>query len=67
MPRDENEWMYVEEDFTTLKHCGYWISLKGMPRSENIATQSIKIPKEQLFNESSLEYIMNSIKNGGAL
>lgn len=67
MPRDEDEWVSVDENFTTLKHCGYWISLKGMPRSENSATLSIRIPKEQLFNESSLKSIMNRIINGDAL
>ncbi len=67
MPHDENEWMSVYDDYTTLKHCGYWISLERMPRSKNTTTQSIRIPKEQLFNELSLESIMNHIKNGEVL
>jgi len=67
MPRDQNEWMSVHEEYTTLKHCGYWISLKGLPPSENEYTQNIKIPKQQVFNESSLETIMNRIAVGDAL
>ncbi|MBU4222609.1 MAG: DUF4365 domain-containing protein [Euryarchaeota archaeon] len=67
MPANDDDWLSVYENCTTLKHCGYWISLKGNPESNNSSTQSIKIPKEQMFTESTLTSIMEHIKNGEVL
>ena len=65
MPSDENDWLSVYEECTTLRHCGYWISLRGMPASTNKTTLKIEIPKEQMFNDKSLKDIMDRIKGGG--
>jgi hypothetical protein len=65
MPDGEDKWLSIYENYTTLRHCGYWISLRGMPASTNKATQRIWIPKEQRFTESSLQSIMARIKGGG--
>lgn len=65
MPRDENEWMSFQEDYTILKHCGYWISLRGFPEVPNTSTRRIRIPKDQIFNELTLKSIMGQIKSGG--
>jgi hypothetical protein len=67
MPTDENEWVSVDEQYIILKNCGYWISLRGRPASTNIETQSIKIPREQVFTESALKSIMERIKSGERL
>lgn len=64
MPSDENGWLSVYEECTTLKHCGYWISLRGMPVSTNKTTLKIEIPKEQMFTDKSLKDIMDRIKGG---
>lgn len=65
MPNDENEWLLVYEECSTLRYCGYWISLRGMPASTNTETQRIRIPKKQMFTETSLTSIMKRIKGGG--
>lgn len=65
MPNDENDWLSVCEECTILRHCGYWISLRGMSVSTNRETQRIKIPKEQMFTDTSLKDIMSCIKEGG--
>jgi len=67
MPRNEDDWLLVDEDSTKLKHCGYWVSLKGNPTSINNTTERIRIPKTQKFTESTLNIIMGHIKNGEAL
>ncbi|MEA2075612.1 MAG: DUF4365 domain-containing protein [Euryarchaeota archaeon] len=65
MPSNENEWLSVYEDATTLRYCGYWKSLRGLPKSANEETKRIEIPKDQIFNESSLISIMSRIETGG--
>lgn len=67
MPRNEGDWVAVDEESTILKHCGYWISLKGNSQSVNTSTVRIRIPKAQMFTESTLNVIMEQIKNGDAL
>lgn len=67
MPSHEDEWVSIDEDYTTLKHCGYWASLKGMEYSTNSSTQRIKIPRDQMFNELALKSIMDIIESGGSL
>lgn len=65
MPTDEDDWLSVSEECTTLTHCGYWISLRGMPASINKTTIRIQIPKEQMFTDKSLKDIMDCVKGGG--
>ncbi len=65
MPSDEDDWLSVYEEYTILKHCGYWISLRWMPASTNKETQRIEIPKGQMFTDSSLKSLMDRIKGGG--
>jgi hypothetical protein len=65
MPSDEDSWLSVYEKYTTLRHCGYWVSLRGLPASTNEETLRIKIPKEQMFTDLSLKSIMDRIEGGG--
>ena len=64
IPSDEDGWLSVYEEYTTLRHCGYWISLRGLPASANKETQRIRIPKEQMFADLSLKSIMDRIGGG---
>ncbi|MBU4077887.1 MAG: DUF4365 domain-containing protein [Euryarchaeota archaeon] len=67
MPSNDDDWLSVHDNCTTLKYCGYWMSLRGKPESTNSSTQRIKIPKEQMFTDLTLTSIMERIKNGEAL
>ncbi|NOR47479.1 MAG: DUF4365 domain-containing protein [Methanosarcinaceae archaeon] len=67
MPSNEDEWVSICEEYTTLKRCGYWVSLEGMGFSLNSSKQRIKIPREQMFTELALKSIMSSIESGGSL
>jgi hypothetical protein len=65
MPPTEDEWLDIQDNSTTLKHCGFWISLRGSEKCHNMATKRIKIPLEQVFNETSLRRMMEAIQAGG--
>ena len=64
MPENDGEWLSIDENATTMRYCGYWKSLRGMPPSSNKATVRITIPTDQRFTESSLRSIMTRIKGG---
>lgn len=61
MPSDENDWLCIGTNATVLKHCGYWISLRGNTRSENETTQRIRIPSNNVFDETALNDMMERI------
>lgn len=64
MPRNHEDWLYICEDNTILKHCGYWTSLRGCPPTENTEKIRIRIPKNQIFTEASLKEILTRIQDG---
>lgn len=67
MPSEDQDWLSISEDHITLKHCGYWISLRGRDRTPNKTSINIQIPRSQVFNEESLKSIMESIQERGRL
>jgi hypothetical protein len=72
MPVDDKEWLDIRngqttDGYTTLKHCGYWVSLRGDEESDNGYNIRIKIPRTQVFNESSLKLIMENVRGGRRL
>jgi hypothetical protein len=64
MPDDDALWLSVQEDETTLKHCGYWLSLRGQQPTDNTGSKVVNIPKKQMFREESLKQIMDKVKRG---
>ena len=68
LPEDKNDWVTQTSDDLTLKHCMYWLSLKGFPQTTNTETCSIKIPKSNILTADSLNNLMLQIaENGGEI
>lgn len=65
MPNEESDWLDVRDDGITLKHCGYWYSLFGKELTKNTSSVTIKIPRSQIFSESTLNSIMTNIQERG--
>lgn len=63
-----DHWIEQSEEELAMKHCGYWISLRGEP--EKISSDktnprfTITIPQAQLFNVEQLRGIMQRIGEG---
>lgn len=61
VPTDINGWINISEEKTLMKRCGYWISLKGRPKTENTTTITIDIPHENILTPFALSSIMSKI------
>ncbi|MDY7015117.1 MAG: DUF4365 domain-containing protein [Cyanobacteriota bacterium] len=61
VPDNLNDWIKISENKTLIKHCGYWISLKGKPPTSNTFTVTIEIPRQNTFTPESLRRIMQKI------
>ncbi len=64
VPEEPGEWTEQTDDQLVLRHCGYWLSLRGFPESENTANVTVQIPVEQRFTVQALQTLMNRIGTG---
>lgn len=65
VPDDPSEWLEHSEAEMAMRRCGYWVTLRGSPPSENLTAQTIQIPREQMFTVQSVQGIMQRISEGG--
>jgi hypothetical protein len=65
VPTDPALWLDHNEERLLMRHCGWWVSLRGLPETTNTSTQRIQIPRLQHFNEPQLIGIMDRIGQGG--
>ncbi|MBI5264802.1 MAG: DUF4365 domain-containing protein [Bradyrhizobium sp.] len=64
VPDDVQEWITQSEHALMLRHCAYWVSLKAMQPSTNTATQTVHIPRKNLFGPQVLQTMMTKIADG---
>jgi hypothetical protein len=64
VPDDPDQWIGHSEAELALRRCGYWVSLRGLPPSENETGQGVRIPRAQKFTVESLQAIMQRIGQG---
>ena len=64
LPEKESDWLLVEESGLLMRRCGYWISLRDAPASENTTTVTINLPRTQMFSETQLTTLMSRAQIG---
>jgi len=65
VPDDPRDWLGHSEAELALRRCGYWVSLRGSPPSENASSQTVHISRTRQFTISSLQAMMQRIGQGG--
>ncbi|MEO5328119.1 MAG: DUF4365 domain-containing protein [Magnetococcus sp. THC-1_WYH] len=65
VPDDLADWFETTEDQLLLRHCGYWVSLRGEPTMDNTTNKTVTIPRNQLLTVDNLRSLMNRIGTGG--
>jgi hypothetical protein len=65
VPQDLTDWLVHSEDNLLVRHCGYWVSLRGMPESENVTSVTVHVPRSNQFTVEAVTQMMNSVANGG--
>ncbi len=64
MPAEKPKWVNVSPTELVLKHCAYWMSLRGHIESENKTGQTVYIPTSNRFNVLSLQALMEQSRTG---
>lgn len=61
VPNDLGGWLNISEEETLMKKCGYWISLKGEPSTQNTSNITVDIPRLNIFTPANLTLLMEKI------
>ena len=64
IPETIEDWLTQSETETCMKECGYWISLRGMPETQNTTAVTVTIPRTNQFTVVALQSIMEGISQG---
>jgi hypothetical protein len=65
VPADVSDWVTATEQELTVRHCGYWKSLRGEPSSSNSTTVRIHMSRTACFHMNEVQSIMSRIEAGG--
>ncbi|MCC3405513.1 MAG: DUF4365 domain-containing protein [Microcoleus sp. PH2017_10_PVI_O_A] len=64
IPETIANWLTQSETETCMNNCGYWISLRGMPETQNTTAVTVTIPRTNQFTVVALQSIMEGISQG---
>ena len=67
LPDNPQEWVNQSEKELCLRQCGYWLSLKEQPETQNTESVTVYLPRQQLFTVSAIKNIMDTIEARGKL
>lgn len=67
LPKDETLWTAQTEQALTLRHCAYWMSLKGSAPTTNRRSVRVPVPRANVFSLAALQGLMRRIKTGEPL
>jgi hypothetical protein len=62
VPAEVDQWAASSDEELILRRCGYWASLRGMDATENKATVSISVRREDRFTVDGLRAMMQRIE-----
>jgi hypothetical protein len=66
-PADHACWIKQTEAELAIKHCAYWMSLVGLPESKNATSQTVHLPRHNVFSPNALHSMLEKISNGEPL
>jgi hypothetical protein len=55
VPEEELAWLAQAEDEMILRHCGYWLALRGRPETTNETSVTVHLPRNQLLTVNALQ------------
>jgi hypothetical protein len=51
----------------TLRRCGYWMSLAGLPQSDNETTVTVSVPRANVLTAEALKDMMQRVNDRGSV
>jgi len=66
LPKNEVDWLSITTEQLILRHCCFWFRFGGT-RTENNATQRIRVPRSHIFDQTSVGDLLDKVRKGEAL
>lgn len=66
VPPDPSAWIEQDDERLLLRHSAWWVSLRGLPPSDNAQTVRVQVQRAQRFDVEGLSAIMARLGEGGA-
>ena len=67
LPQEIEDWVNQTDEELCLRHCSYWMSLRGEPPTSNQNTVTVNLPLSNVFNSPQLVELMQRTERTGAL
>lgn len=64
LPETLTDWLQQSEAELCMRYCAYWVSLRGMPDTQNTATVTVSLPRSHQFTVSALQSMMQRLSQG---
>ena len=64
VPDRVGDWLGHSEAELAMRHCGYWLSLRGQPATANTTNVTVQFPRTNQFTVANLQGIMQRIGDG---
>lgn len=64
VPENPAEWIEHTDEEMVMRRCGYYLSLRGRPDTDNQHTTTVHVPRGNMFSPDSLQNLMNEIALG---
>jgi Domain of unknown function (DUF4365) len=58
------DWLQQSEAEMCMRNCAYWMSLRGMPETQNTATVTVALPRSNQFTVQALKPMIQRISEG---
>jgi hypothetical protein len=58
IPSAVSDWLTQDQESLVLRRCGYWVSLRDLPASENLSAVTVEIPRDQVFSVDALRTLL---------
>ena len=62
MPEDEANWLAQSPEELALRHCAWWLSLKGSPPTTATTTVRVSIPLTNVFSVAAVQAIVERLR-----
>jgi hypothetical protein len=66
LPKNEGDWLSITTEQLILRHCCFWCRVGGT-RTDNNATQRIRIPRSQILDQTSVGDLLDKVQKGEVL
>ena len=64
VPQNVEDWLSMSDEQLVLKKCAYWVSLAGLPATDNDTAVTVSVPRTNLLTPEALCGMMQRINEG---